>query len=194
MQKKPNVGLVKLAFNVRMLQNPTLYGLPADVLDKDNLLKDTKADLDEKILDHVPIPIKEDLEEHGAKINDMFNNTAKAVEKDEEPVALQVIEFWSSISDEEIYILEYYGGDFTADSKIPCFYFIKQALPALVPMLLETLWSRASYIGGGGGGCSEGSTSCKGGGDTTPCNVGRGGVGEEHMVVQAHEVEMQFDI
>ncbi|GJT99648.1 importin subunit beta-1 [Tanacetum coccineum] len=61
------------------------------------------------------------------------------MEKDEEPVALQVIEFWSSISDEEIDILEYYGGDFTADSKIPCFYFIKQALPALVPMLLETL-------------------------------------------------------
>nr|GEX42430.1 importin subunit beta-1 [Tanacetum cinerariifolium] len=32
-----------------------------------------------------------------------------------------------------------YGGDFTADSEVPCFYFIKQALPALVPMLLETL-------------------------------------------------------
>ncbi|PWA79957.1 importin subunit beta-1 [Artemisia annua] len=26
-----------------------------------------------------------------------------------------------------------------ADSEVPCFYFIKQALPALVPMLLETL-------------------------------------------------------
>ncbi|GJV27548.1 hypothetical protein Tco_1383996 [Tanacetum coccineum] len=69
MQKMPNVGLVTLAFNVRMLQNPTLYGLPVDVLDKDNLLKDTRADLDEMILVHVPIPIKEDLEEHNAKIN-----------------------------------------------------------------------------------------------------------------------------
>ncbi|KAG5233689.1 importin beta-2 family protein [Salix suchowensis] len=70
---------------------------------------------------------------------DIFNITAKAVREDEEPVALQAIEFWSSICDEEIDILEEYGGDFTGDSDIPCFYFIKQALPALVPMLLETL-------------------------------------------------------
>ncbi|XVF51030.1 hypothetical protein PTKIN_Ptkin04bG0150700 [Pterospermum kingtungense] len=72
-------------------------------------------------------------------IHDIFNVTAKAVKEDEEPVALQAIEFWSSICDEEIDILEEYGGDFTGDSDIPCFYFIKQALPALVPMLLETL-------------------------------------------------------
>ncbi|KAK7851989.1 importin subunit beta-1 [Quercus suber] len=72
-------------------------------------------------------------------IQDIFNITAKAVREDEEPVALQAIEFWSSICDEEIDILEDYGGDFTGDSDIPCFYFIKQALPALVPMLLETL-------------------------------------------------------
>ncbi|CAL5407987.1 unnamed protein product [Camellia sinensis] len=72
-------------------------------------------------------------------IQDMFNITAKAVREDEEPVALQAIEFWSSVCDEEIDVLEEYGGDFTGDSDIPCFYFIKQALPALVPMLLETL-------------------------------------------------------
>uniref|UniRef100_A0A1D1ZAR7 Importin subunit beta-1 n=1 Tax=Anthurium amnicola TaxID=1678845 RepID=A0A1D1ZAR7_9ARAE len=72
-------------------------------------------------------------------MQDIFNITAKAVREDEEPVALQAIEFWSSICDEEIDILDEYGGDFTADSEIPCFYFIKQALPALVPMLLETL-------------------------------------------------------
>ena len=72
-------------------------------------------------------------------MQDIFNITAKAVREDEEPVALQAIEFWSSIGDEEIDILEEYGGDFTRDSDIPCFYFIKQALPALVPMLLETL-------------------------------------------------------
>lgn len=70
---------------------------------------------------------------------DIFNITAKAVREDEEPVALQAIEFWSSICDEEIDILDDYAGDFTADSDIPCYYFIKQALPALVPMLLETL-------------------------------------------------------
>ncbi|KAI5568470.1 hypothetical protein POPTR_012G017500v4 [Populus trichocarpa] len=72
-------------------------------------------------------------------MQDIFNITAKAVREDEEPVALQAIEFWSSICDEEIDILEEYGGDFTGDSDVPCFYFIKQALPALVPMLLETL-------------------------------------------------------
>ncbi|XP_020577701.1 importin subunit beta-1 [Phalaenopsis equestris] len=72
-------------------------------------------------------------------MQDIFSITAKAVREDEEPVALQAIEFWSSICDEEIDILDEYGSDFTADSDIPCFYFIKQALPALVPMLLETL-------------------------------------------------------
>ncbi|PIA46762.1 hypothetical protein AQUCO_01500362v1 [Aquilegia coerulea] len=72
-------------------------------------------------------------------IQDIFNIAAKAVREDEEPIALQAIEFWSSICDEEIDILEEYAGDFSADSDIPCFYFIKQALPALVPMLLETL-------------------------------------------------------
>ncbi|KAL8049422.1 hypothetical protein ABFS82_06G019200 [Erythranthe guttata] len=72
-------------------------------------------------------------------IQDIFNITSKAVREDEEQVALQAIEFWSSICDEEIDILEEYGGDFTADSDVPCYYFIKQALPALVPLLLETL-------------------------------------------------------
>ncbi|KAG6735331.1 hypothetical protein POTOM_062108 [Populus tomentosa] len=59
--------------------------------------------------------------------------------EDEELVALQAIEFWSSIGDKEIDILEEYGGDFTRDSDIPCFYFIMQAPPALASMLLETL-------------------------------------------------------
>lgn len=72
-------------------------------------------------------------------IQDVFNITAKAIREDEEPVALQAVEFWSSICDEEIDILDEYGGDFSADSEIPCFYFIKQALPALIPLLLETL-------------------------------------------------------
>nr|XP_043629854.1 importin subunit beta-1-like [Erigeron canadensis] len=78
-------------------------------------------------------------EKIAAYMQDIFNITVKAVKEDEGAVALQAIEFWSSICDEEIDILEDYGGDFTADSEIPCFYFIKQALPALVPMLLETL-------------------------------------------------------
>ncbi|CAM6048030.1 unnamed protein product [Sphagnum compactum] len=69
-------------------------------------------------------------------MQDIFAITSKAVKEDEEPVALQAVEFWSSICDEEIEIQE---EDFTGDSEVPYFQFIKQALPALVPMLLETL-------------------------------------------------------
>lgn len=72
-------------------------------------------------------------------IQDIFNITAKAVRGDEEPVALQAIEFWSTICDEETDILDEYGGETTGDSDPACFYFIKHALPALVPLLLETL-------------------------------------------------------
>ncbi|XP_047321231.1 importin subunit beta-1-like isoform X2 [Impatiens glandulifera] len=72
-------------------------------------------------------------------IHDIYNIAAKAVKEDEEPVALQAIEIWSSICDEEFDILEEIDGDFARDSDIQCFYFVKQALPALVPMLLETL-------------------------------------------------------
>ncbi|PNY06922.1 importin subunit beta-1-like protein, partial [Trifolium pratense] len=66
-------------------------------------------------------------------IQEIYNITTKIVRADQEPVALQAIEFWSTICDEEIDILENNEGD------IPCFYFIKQNLPALIPLLLETL-------------------------------------------------------
>lgn len=73
-------------------------------------------------------------------MQDIFTITVKAVREDEEPVALQAVEFWSSICDEEIDILEMFGDDFDGDSEeVPCFYFVKQALPALVRLLLETL-------------------------------------------------------
>ncbi|KAF2322321.1 hypothetical protein GH714_011771 [Hevea brasiliensis] len=39
-------------------------------------------------------------------MQDIFNIRAKVVREDEEPVLLQAIEFWSSICDEEIDILE----------------------------------------------------------------------------------------
>ncbi|ERM97413.1 hypothetical protein AMTRI_Chr08g166390 [Amborella trichopoda] len=64
-------------------------------------------------------------------IENLYTLTAKAIRKDEEPVALQAIEFWSSICDEEIELQEEEGENFNG--------FIKQALPALVPLLLETL-------------------------------------------------------
>lgn len=75
----------------------------------------------------------------GPYMGDLFTITSKAVREDEEGVALQALEFWSSICDEEIEAQEEYGAEFSGDSDVPYFKFIKQALPALVPMLLETL-------------------------------------------------------
>lgn len=68
-------------------------------------------------------------------MNDIFQITSKATLSDEEPVALQAIELWSSICDEEIELQE----EFSADSEVTNYNFIKQALTALIPMLLETL-------------------------------------------------------
>ncbi|KAL8206069.1 hypothetical protein R6Q57_009620 [Mikania cordata] len=67
----------------------------------------------------------------------LFELTANAVKGDEEGVALQAIEFWSSICDEEIELQDFETGE-TGDS-YPHSRFIEKALPLLVPMLLETL-------------------------------------------------------
>uniref|UniRef100_A0A7N0VBZ6 Importin N-terminal domain-containing protein n=1 Tax=Kalanchoe fedtschenkoi TaxID=63787 RepID=A0A7N0VBZ6_KALFE len=67
----------------------------------------------------------------------LFELTSNAVRNDEEAVALQAIEFWSSICDEEIELQEYEAGE-TGDSA-PHSSFIEKALSSLVPMLLETL-------------------------------------------------------
>lgn len=66
----------------------------------------------------------------------LFTLTANAINNDEESVALQALEFWSSICDEEIEILEEYGnsGNSFAHSQL-----IQKALTMLVPMLLDTL-------------------------------------------------------
>lgn len=71
-------------------------------------------------------------------MQDIFVITSKAVKEDEESVALQAIEFWSAICDEETSIQD---DEFSADSasSVTSYNFIRQALPALVPMLLETL-------------------------------------------------------
>lgn len=69
-------------------------------------------------------------------MQDIFVITSKAAKEDVEPVALQAIELWSTICDEEIDIQEEeYSGDSTSTN----YRFIKQALPALVPMLLEIM-------------------------------------------------------
>ncbi|XP_058075079.1 importin subunit beta-1-like [Magnolia sinica] len=65
----------------------------------------------------------------------LFNLTANAVKGDEEPVALQAIEFWSSICDEEIEVQEEDEDSEGATHS----HFIEKALPLLVPMLLEML-------------------------------------------------------
>ncbi|XP_078435499.1 importin subunit beta-1-like [Wolffia australiana] len=69
----------------------------------------------------------------------LYNLTASAVKGDEEPVALQAIEFWSSICDVEIEIKEEYADTDGENSNNISHQFIEKALPTLVPMLLETL-------------------------------------------------------
>lgn len=68
----------------------------------------------------------------------LFELTSNAVKGDEEAVALQAIEFWSSICDEEIELQEF-ESDNSAESGPPHSSFIEKALSSLVPMLLETL-------------------------------------------------------
>ncbi|KAK3227369.1 hypothetical protein Dsin_007231 [Dipteronia sinensis] len=68
----------------------------------------------------------------------LFELTSNAVKGDEEAVALQAIEFWSSICDEEIELQEFDTPE-TGDSSPPHSHFIEKAQSSLVPMLLETL-------------------------------------------------------
>eukprot|EP00899_Mesostigma_viride_P011808 jgi/Mesvir1/20628/Mv14854-RA.1 len=71
-----------------------------------------------------------------AYINELFNITLKAVKEDHESVALQAIELWSTIAEEEMELDE---EAFEGDADVINHHFVKKALPALVPMLLETL-------------------------------------------------------
>ncbi|GLT73784.1 hypothetical protein SLA2020_456190 [Shorea laevis] len=68
----------------------------------------------------------------------LFELTSNAVKGDEEAVALQAIEFWSSICDEEIERQEFESLE-SGESGTPHSCFIEKALPLLVPLLLETL-------------------------------------------------------
>ncbi|XP_043723851.1 importin subunit beta-1 [Telopea speciosissima] len=68
----------------------------------------------------------------------LFELTSNAVKSDEEAIALQAIEFWSSICDEEIELQEYEAPE-NSDAKPQNFHFIEKALSSLAPMLLETL-------------------------------------------------------
>lgn len=66
-------------------------------------------------------------------ITELYNITVKAIKEDQEEVALQAIEFWSTVCDTEAELLE----DPTPEE--PCHNFIKAACPHLVPILLEQL-------------------------------------------------------
>ncbi|XP_059668042.1 importin subunit beta-1-like [Cornus florida] len=68
----------------------------------------------------------------------IFELTSTAVKGDEEVVALQAIEFWSSICDEEIELQDFEVPE-SGDSDPPHSRFIEKALSSLVPLLLETL-------------------------------------------------------
>ncbi|KZV40169.1 importin subunit beta-1 [Dorcoceras hygrometricum] len=68
----------------------------------------------------------------------IFELTSNAVRGDEEAVALQAVEFWSSICDEELELQDYEVPE-SGDSSAPHSCFIEKALPTLVPMLLDTL-------------------------------------------------------
>ncbi|PIN26309.1 Karyopherin (importin) beta 1 [Handroanthus impetiginosus] len=68
----------------------------------------------------------------------IFELTSNAVRGDEDAVALQAVEFWSSICDEELEMQDYEVPQ-SGDSSPPHSQFIQKALPTLVPLLLETL-------------------------------------------------------
>ncbi|GHP04367.1 hypothetical protein PPROV_000312100 [Pycnococcus provasolii] len=74
-------------------------------------------------------------------IVELFNITGKITRQDQEEVALQAIEVWSTICDEEIALQEEID-EATSDGSshsVVHHYFIQQALPGLVPLLLETM-------------------------------------------------------
>ncbi|KAL8129418.1 hypothetical protein V2J09_018573 [Rumex salicifolius] len=68
----------------------------------------------------------------------LFLLTANAIKADEEAVALQAIEFWSSICDEETELQEAIDAQ-SGQSDAPHSRFIEKALVSLAPVLLETL-------------------------------------------------------
>ncbi len=66
--------------------------------------------------------------------------TLEAIKKDEELVAQQAVEFWSTICDVEIDILmEIEEAAHAKFQPRTCLNFIKGALPFLLPVLLEAL-------------------------------------------------------
>jgi len=74
-------------------------------------------------------------------INDIFQLTLQSIKSPEDEIALQSIEFWSSLCDEEVFILE--EAEEAQQLHLPppreCKFFIKGALKFLIPYLTEAL-------------------------------------------------------
>ncbi len=68
-------------------------------------------------------------------VDTIFQLTTTAIRTDEEKVALQAIEVWSTVGDRELSLLE----DIAEGDRPAFFNIIAQATPALVPILLEVL-------------------------------------------------------
>ncbi|KAK3246773.1 hypothetical protein CYMTET_43703 [Cymbomonas tetramitiformis] len=66
-------------------------------------------------------------------IKEVFNLTVNAARTDEEDVALQAIELWSTLCEREM------PEDYEVEDEFVNHKFVKQAVAGLVPMLLETL-------------------------------------------------------
>jgi len=66
-------------------------------------------------------------------MNDLYQVSCKAIQSDDESVALQAMEVWCTIAEEEMCLLD---DDTEAHS---CHNFIKNAAPHLIPVLLGTL-------------------------------------------------------
>eukprot|EP00803_Ostreobium_quekettii_P001410 evm.model.scf_992.7 EVM.evm.TU.scf_992.7 scf_992:41153-48250(-) len=70
-------------------------------------------------------------------MTELYKLTVRTIQQDEEDVAKQAIEFWSTLCDEEIDIIE--EREAAADDSLVLHNFIKQACPSVVPVLLDQL-------------------------------------------------------
>jgi len=66
-------------------------------------------------------------------MTELYNITVRAMREDQEDVALQAIEFWSTICDTEVDLIE------EPSPEEPCHHFMRAACPHLTPVLLEQL-------------------------------------------------------
>lgn len=78
-----------------------------------------------------------------AYMQTLFQLTFQTIRSDEETVALQAIEFWSTVCEEEIELIEVANECAEMGREVPpestCVYYVKAALEHLAPLLTETL-------------------------------------------------------